>query len=428
MRTLFLALTFILISFLVLAQCTTYQSFESFGTAALPTQGGTWAQTGMVYSTNSFRTGARSMAFNGSGDWIRTPQLATPSIISFWYKRSSNSTAWSLVVETSPNNTTWTTRGTITNATVTQQQYTLNLGSLGLTNIYVKLRDARSSGAHERYVDDLTWTSTNPLENNMVPFPLTGNCTQIINSNYLIIDQGGPNETYNNNMNQTMTLQPSDNTKKVELTFTSLSLETGYDTLFVYDGPNTSSVRIGTYTGTTIPGTLISTAADGELTLRVKTDISNVGTWTGFQATASMITPLPVELLYFEGIAYPLFNSLKWATASEHNSDYFSIERSTDGEDWRHITIKPATGNSTEKINYFYLDNVDQFIIHYYKLVQYDIDGKFEVYGPIMLDNRIKEKKIVNYINTMGQEVNPIHATGLIFEVYEDGSIKRVIR
>ncbi len=417
----------ILFPYFIFSQCTVYQVFESFGAAALPTQGGTWAQNSMLTTTNGARTGARSFAFNGSGDWVRTPQLATPSVFSFWYRRSTNTTAWPLVVETSPDNVTWTTRNTITNATATYQQYTLNLGSLGLTNVYVRLRDTRASGAHERYIEDMTWTSTNSNDNTLVPFPLTGNCTQTIGSSYTIIDQGGPSETYNNSMDQTMVLQPSDPTKKIELTFTSFSLETAYDTLFVHDGPNISSTRIGAYTGNTLPGTIISTSSGGELTLRVKTDISNVGTWTGFQATAAMITPLPVELLYFEGVAYPYFNNLKWATASEYNSSYFGIERSVDGETWEEITQEQSAGNSTEKINYFYLDNIDQFTIHYYKLIQYDIDGKFVVYGPIMLDNRIKIKKVIKYVNMMGQEV-PLSATGVIFEIYEDGTSKKIIK
>lgn len=408
-------------------QCNAYQAFESFGSTTLPTQGGTWAQNSMLSTTNGARTGARSIAFNGAGDWIRTPQLANPAVLSFWYRRSTNTTAWTLIVETSLDNVTWTTRSTITNATATFQQHTLNLGSLGLTNIFVRLRDNRSSGAHERYVEDLTWTSTNSANNNLVPFPLTGNCTQTIGSQFIVIDQGGPNETYNNSMDQTLVLQPSDPTKKIELTFTTFSLETGYDTLFVYDGPSTSSTRIGAYTGTTLPGSITSTSAGGELTLRVKTDVSNVGAWTGFQATANMITPLPVELLYFEGTAYPSFNNLKWATASEYNSDYYSIERSTDGQEWRQIVTKPAVGNSIETTNYFYLDNIDQFTIHYYRLIQHDIDGKFKIYGPIMLDNRIKEKKVIKYINLLGQEVG-IETKGVILEVYEDGSSRKVIR
>jgi len=44
------------------------------------------------------------------------------------------------------------------------------------------------------------------------------------------------------------------------------------------------------------------------------------------------------------------------------------------------------------------------------------------------LDNRIKEKKIVKYINLMGQEVTPNNTIGIIFEVYEDGTIRKIIR
>jgi hypothetical protein len=73
------------------------------------------------------------------------------------------------------------------------------------------------------------------------------------------------------------------------------------------------------------------------------------------------------------------------------------------------------------------LDNIDQFSIHYYRLVQYDIDGKFEIFGPIVLDNRVKEKTIVKYVNLLGQEVGPEYK-GVIFEIYEDGSSKRILR
>jgi hypothetical protein len=153
----------------------------------------------------------------------------------------------------------------------------------------------------------------------------------------------------------------------------------------------------------------------------------NGGTVGTFGISVTTPQALPVELLYFEGTAYPSFNNLKWATSSEQNSSYFGIEKSTDGETWREIAQKPSAGNSTEKINYYYLDNIDQFSIHYYRLVQYDIDGKFEIFGPIALDNRTKEKKIIKYINSLGQEVGS-EAKGVLFEVYEDGTIKRILR
>jgi hypothetical protein len=138
-------------------------------------------------------------------------------------------------------------------------------------------------------------------------------------------------------------------------------------------------------------------------------------------------TPLPVELLYFEGTPYSLFNNLKWATASEHNADYFDIQTSKDGEIWKSIGIKIASGNSNQLINYSYLHSFESYGINYYKLIQYDFDGKYKEYGPIALDNRRGTKKIAKYINTLGQEVDA-DTRGIVIIVYEDGSIEKTIR
>jgi len=137
--------------------------------------------------------------------------------------------------------------------------------------------------------------------------------------------------------------------------------------------------------------------------------------------------PLPVELLYFEGTQYSTFNMLKWATASEQNSSHFIVEKSTDGENWREIAIKPSAGNSTEKIYYSFPDDVNYLGLNYYRLVQYDIDGQSKIYGPIVLNNEIKEKKVIKYVNLMGQEISP-ETSGVVFEVYEDGTSKKIIR
>jgi hypothetical protein len=146
-----------------------------------------------------------------------------------------------------------------------------------------------------------------------------------------------------------------------------------------------------------------------------------------YKLTITPPTGLPVELLYFEGSPYPSFNSLKWSTASEHNSDYFDIERSIDGEIWKVVGNKLASGNSTVVINYSYLDSFDDLVIHYYRLKQVDYDGQYKMYGPIGLDNTKSFKKVVKYINLIGQEVNS-DTKGFIFEVYEDGTMKKIIR
>jgi hypothetical protein len=66
-------------------------------------------------------------------------------------------------------------------------------------------------------------------------------------------------------------------------------------------------------------------------------------------------------------------------------------------------------------------------VIHYYKLRQFDFDGQNKVYGPISIDNTKKSKEIVKLINILGQEVNQ-DTKGLIFEVYEDGTMEKIIR
>jgi hypothetical protein len=146
-----------------------------------------------------------------------------------------------------------------------------------------------------------------------------------------------------------------------------------------------------------------------------------------FELTRIDNTPLPVELTQFEATPYPQWNVVKWTTASENNSSHFDLESSTDGENWRKITTKPSAGNSIEEIKYSYIDyNLNP--VTYYRLQQFDIDGVFKTYGPILVTKTITEKKIVKYINLMGQEVNPDYTKGLVIEIYDDGSIRKMIR
>ena len=138
-------------------------------------------------------------------------------------------------------------------------------------------------------------------------------------------------------------------------------------------------------------------------------------------------TGLPVELLYFEGFGYQHYNTLKWSTASEYNSDYFLLERSVDGEQWDYVGTTKAMGNSTQVVDYLYVDNFRFNGFIYYKLNQFDFDGNFKVYGPISINNTYTNKKGVKYINLFGQEVSS-ETNGFIFEVYEDGTNRRIIR
>jgi spore germination protein YaaH len=94
---------------------------------------------------------------------------------------------------------------------------------------------------------------------------------EVVNCVDTIYDGGGPDMDYYDNENYTFTISP-DLASSVSLDFQSFSTEAGYDTLFIYDGPTTSSTLIGAYTGTVSPGTILSSGPS--LTLRFKSDVS----------------------------------------------------------------------------------------------------------------------------------------------------------
>jgi hypothetical protein len=93
-------------------------------------------------------------------------------------------------------------------------------------------------------------------------------------------------------------------------------------------------------------------------------------------------SPLPVELLSFNASCENDQNVLTWQTASEHNSAYFEVEKSRDGETWNVIGQKAAAGNSNVLLTYQFVDEEKNAGTFYYRLNQVDVDGKNEYFGP----------------------------------------------
>lgn len=87
-------------------------------------------------------------------------------------------------------------------------------------------------------------------------------------------------------------------------------------------------------------------------------------------------TPLPIELLSFTATAIDKATvGLEWVTASEHNNDHFTIERSTDVMAWQPVTTVDAVGNSTALTSYSAIDREAFGHLVYYRLRQTDLDG-----------------------------------------------------
>jgi N-acetyl-anhydromuramyl-L-alanine amidase AmpD len=97
-------------------------------------------------------------------------------------------------------------------------------------------------------------------------------------------DSGGDIANYRNAESYTYTIAPTGATS-VTLTFSAFNLETNYDYLYLYNGPTTASPLIGTFTGTTSPGT--RTATSGTMTVRFVSDNATVR--SGYAATWSCV-------------------------------------------------------------------------------------------------------------------------------------------
>ncbi len=141
---------------------------------------------------------------------------------------------------------------------------------------------------------------------------------------------------------------------------------------------------------------------------------------------------LPVELSTFNGVSKGQDNYLFWVTSSEHNTSHFNLQKSRDGETWTTIITLNASGNSNTQIEYDVVDYKVEPIINYYRLQQYDNDGVYETFGPISINNMDlnNQKTIIKYINLNGQEIDPnkLSLMDMYIEVYDDGTMRRVIR
>lgn len=94
-------------------------------------------------------------------------------------------------------------------------------------------------------------------------------------------------------------------------------------------------------------------------------------------------SPLPVELISFNAILNGDKQvDLDWSTATEINSDYFTVERSMDAVHFEEVVTQPAAGNSNVTKNYHDVDPRPYIGTSYYRLKQVDFNGDY-YYSPL---------------------------------------------
>lgn len=102
-----------------------------------------------------------------------------------------------------------------------------------------------------------------------------------------------------------------------------------------------------------------------------------------FPVTPYTPSPLPVELINFEGKEKGNALELNWSTASERENDYFTLEHSLDGTQFETIQTIKGGGTTSTQTDYKATDFQAENGVNYYRLSQTDYNGNTEYFDVI---------------------------------------------
>ena len=214
-------------------------------------------------------------------------------------------------------------------------------------------------------------------------------------------------------------------------TYQSFSNSTGISASIGLSGASSgdfmsiSDLKPSPTTSTTTETSTIGSSPTNLMPLTAAQATTAIPNGTMFRMTPPPIA-LPIELLYFNVDKREGYNHLTWSTSSEHNNDYFNIEKTQDGAIYYNISTINGSGSSNNQSYYEYDDYDVNSDINYYRLKQTDFDGVFKYHDIISVDNNSnKIRIIVRVINLYGTEVD-IKTKGVLILIYDDGTIKKL--
>jgi len=101
--------------------------------------------------------------------------------------------------------------------------------------------------------------------------------------------------------------------------------------------------------------------------------VTSFSPWTLF----GNYSPLPIELVSFSAKIVDQHAEIIWTTSTEHNNDFFTLEKSSDAVNFDVDTIIDGAGFSIETLNYKATDFEPLLGKSFYRLKQTDFDGNF---------------------------------------------------
>lgn len=142
------------------------------------------------------------------------------------------------------------------------------------------------------------------------------------------------------------------------------------------------------------------------------------GPWSCNSSGCGSNAALPIELLYLRHNRVQLHPiEVEWATGSETNNDFFTLYKSQDFETWDEVTIIAGVGNSTNVIEYQYIDFLDRLSdASYIKLDQTDFDGQVVTAGVLDISVNNKTASARVYPNPSNGSFNISFVEGKAFK------------
>ncbi|MFI5205218.1 MAG: T9SS type A sorting domain-containing protein, partial [Flavobacteriales bacterium] len=104
------------------------------------------------------------------------------------------------------------------------------------------------------------------------------------------------------------------------------------------------------------------------------------------EAWSCVLVILPVKLISLTAECEDEGVVINWVTESEINNDYFTLERSDNGNVFEEIAVIDGAGNSNQWKNYSFTDVSTTSGITYYRLKQTDFNGQVEYFQPVSVN------------------------------------------
>ena len=124
----------------------------------------------------------------------------------------------------------------------------------------------------------------------------------------------------------------------------------------------------------------------------------------------SSATPLPVTMKSFNVNCNNEQITVNWVTASELNASHYIVQNSRDGQNWVDLGEVDAAGTTTRTTHYSF-ETRNQGGLSYFRLVQVDLDGATEIFGPLSADCEIESNSLKVYPNPAAEKFSVLIQT-----------------